>query len=223
MFLYTGEGQVGDMDFSRGNRAIREHVKDGKTLLLFEALGKGQPVRFLGEFECASFDHGSGPDRNGDNRKTIRFHLVSLGEITNLSVDGPSQTGDGSRGPSLRQLRDRAKSAAGTETNSNWKLARTIRRQRKNDIKAYILKRASGVCELTGDPAPFSNSSGQPFLEVHHIKKLSDGGLDDPVNCAAITPNAHREIHYGSHGPQLDEKLEHIIRNKEQELDELNG
>ena len=31
-FRYTGEGQEGDMSFVRGNRAIRDHVKDGKVL-----------------------------------------------------------------------------------------------------------------------------------------------------------------------------------------------
>jgi 5-methylcytosine-specific restriction protein A len=33
---YTGEGQVGDMEMVRGNRAIRDHVTDGKQLHLFE-------------------------------------------------------------------------------------------------------------------------------------------------------------------------------------------
>jgi len=45
VFLYTGEGQVGDMEFVRGNKAIRDHAAGGKDLLLFEALGKGKGVR----------------------------------------------------------------------------------------------------------------------------------------------------------------------------------
>ena len=32
VFVYTGEGQTGDMVFLRGNRAIREHVQDDKVL-----------------------------------------------------------------------------------------------------------------------------------------------------------------------------------------------
>lgn len=54
VFLYTGEGQVGDMEFVRGNRAIRDHIVDGKDLLLFEALGKGKGVRYRGQFACMS-------------------------------------------------------------------------------------------------------------------------------------------------------------------------
>jgi hypothetical protein len=42
VFLYTGEGQVGNMAFIRGNAAIRDHIAEGKDLLLFESLGKGE-------------------------------------------------------------------------------------------------------------------------------------------------------------------------------------
>lgn len=34
VFRYFGEGQVGDMVFERGNRAIRDHLVDGKDLLV---------------------------------------------------------------------------------------------------------------------------------------------------------------------------------------------
>ncbi len=45
VFLYTGEGQEGDMGFRGGNLAICDHAINGKDLLLFETLGKGKPVR----------------------------------------------------------------------------------------------------------------------------------------------------------------------------------
>jgi 5-methylcytosine-specific restriction enzyme A len=41
MFWYTGEGQVGDMQVVRGNRAIRDHKTNGRSLHLFEQLGAG--------------------------------------------------------------------------------------------------------------------------------------------------------------------------------------
>ena len=46
VFLYTGQGQVGDMEFVRGNKAIRDHIANGKQLFLFKAIGKGKPVEF---------------------------------------------------------------------------------------------------------------------------------------------------------------------------------
>jgi len=60
IFRYFGEGQVGDMVFERGNRAIRDHLVDGKDLLMFQTRGR-EGVRFLGQFECA-FQATSGTD-----------------------------------------------------------------------------------------------------------------------------------------------------------------
>ena len=37
----------------------------------------------------------------------------------------------------------------------------------------------------------------EPFLEVHHVKSLSDGGEDTLDNVIALCPNCHREKHYG--------------------------
>jgi 5-methylcytosine-specific restriction enzyme A len=37
-FRYVGEGQVGDMRFVAGNKAIRNHAETGKDLHLFEIL-----------------------------------------------------------------------------------------------------------------------------------------------------------------------------------------
>jgi 5-methylcytosine-specific restriction protein A len=211
-FLYSGQGQLGDMNFTLGNRAIRDHVVDGRQLLLFEALGKGL-VRFSGEFVCAGYDFGTGPDRDGTVRRTIRFILAPIerGEVP----DEPLQE----ERADLTTLRDRAITASLPAPTANWREARTILRARSQVVKAYVLQRAEGICELTGEPAPFLTKGRQPYLEVHHIKRLSDGGLDHPVNCAAISPTAHREIHHGAEGAKLDEKLAELIAQKEALLD----
>lgn len=57
VFRYFGEGQVGDMVFERGNRAIRDHLVDGKDLVVFQTRGR-EGVRFLGQFECAGYTSG---------------------------------------------------------------------------------------------------------------------------------------------------------------------
>ena len=51
-FYYTGEGQLGDMQFVRGNRAIRDHREDGTDLLLFQAAKTKGKYRFIGCFFC---------------------------------------------------------------------------------------------------------------------------------------------------------------------------
>lgn len=51
IFHYFGEGQVGDMQYVRGNRAIRDHLRNNKRLLIFQSMGHRKPYRFWGEFE----------------------------------------------------------------------------------------------------------------------------------------------------------------------------
>jgi 5-methylcytosine-specific restriction enzyme A len=77
IFLYTGEGQIGDMEFVRGNLAIRDHISDGRDLLLFEKLGERGSYRFLGYFTCDGFEYGTAPDRIGTSRRIIIFNLLA--------------------------------------------------------------------------------------------------------------------------------------------------
>jgi 5-methylcytosine-specific restriction enzyme A len=135
--------------------------------------------------------------------------------------DAPSDFANVGSRPKTEDLRQFAFAAVVPTETTNWRMAKQIRRQRSSEIREYVLRRAEGVCELTGEKAPFSKPDGQPYLEVHHIKKLSDGGLDHPVNCAAITPNVHREIHFGQNGKHLDEQLSQLIKHKEALLDNM--
>jgi 5-methylcytosine-specific restriction protein A len=76
-FLYTGEGQLGDMDLSRGNLAIHDHKANGKELHLFERKGKGK-YEYLGQFEYSGHSTNSGQDLAGQQRQTIIFRLKKL-------------------------------------------------------------------------------------------------------------------------------------------------
>lgn len=75
-FHLYGEGQTGDMQFVRGNLAIRDHVKNGKRLLLFQSLGKSQPYRYLGEYTLVDTEIMDAPSTAmGALRKAIVFLL----------------------------------------------------------------------------------------------------------------------------------------------------
>lgn len=71
-YLYTGEGQLGDMRFISGNRAIRDQKKNRKQLLLFKQIKKGH-VEFVGEMQYAGDQIRRGPDKNGREREVIVF------------------------------------------------------------------------------------------------------------------------------------------------------
>lgn len=68
---------------------------------------------------------------------------------------------------------------------------------RSPDVVATVLLRANGVCEKCRQAAPFIRRSNRsPYLEVHHVIRLADGGNDSVENAVAVCPNCHRKAHY---------------------------
>jgi 5-methylcytosine-specific restriction protein A len=216
VFLYTGEGQRGDMEFVRGNRAVRDHAGDGKDLLLFRSLGKGKGCRYLGCFACANWEIHEGPDLDRNLRKVIVFHLVP----TDVPVEaGPAdvEVERVAAGLSLSDLRKRAYEAASAVLGAAGKAAKRTYHERSAAVRGYVLARADGVCEACKKPAPFRRPDGTPYLEPHHIRRLSDGGADDPQWVGAICPNCHRKIHHGAEGKALNSRLRSHVERLEAE------
>ena len=69
--------------------------------------------------------------------------------------------------------------------------------RRRADVRAWVLQNANDLCEGCAEPAPFVASDGFPFLEVHHMRPLAQGGPDTTCNAAALCPNCHRRLHLG--------------------------
>lgn len=70
-----------------------------------------------------------------------------------------------------------------------------IQKVRDPYIAEYARRRADGICQLCGNPAPFNRSDGTPYLESHHIDWLANGGEDSIENTVALCPNCHRKMH----------------------------
>lgn len=69
---------------------------------------------------------------------------------------------------------------------------------RNPDVVAETLFRANGKCERCKKAAPFLRQlDNSPYLEVHHIERLADGGEDTIDNTIALCANCHREAHFG--------------------------
>lgn len=81
---------------------------------------------------------------------------------------------------------------------------------RDPSVKAWVLENAKGDCENCGSPAPFLNSYDEPFLEVHHVVLLAEGGADTICNTIAVCPNCHRRYHYSKN--KLSDLKELYIR-----------
>lgn len=204
VFVYTGEGQRGDMRFDKGNKAIRDHATNGKDLLLFEKLNSRKGYRFLGVFTCANWEHREGLDVDGNLRLAIVFHLLPVEAAAEPAMtEAPTRAGI-----PLDQLRKAAYAAAESPRGSAGSGAQRHHYERSTAVRDYVLARAAGICEACGKPAPFKRPDGSAYLEPHHTRRLADGGPDDPRWVGATCPNCHRLIHYGAGGEELNKELE---------------
>lgn len=73
-YHYTGEGSKGDMEFTRGNKAILDHQSDGRELHLFKKVKSGL-YEYLGQFHYDSHKILEGKDIENKPRKIIQFKL----------------------------------------------------------------------------------------------------------------------------------------------------
>ena len=77
-------------------------------------------------------------------------------------------------------------------------------------VKAWVLQQSNFRCESCNEK-PFQGENGYPFLELHHVKRLADGGSDTPENAVALCPNCHRACHYAKDREDKIERLYETI------------
>lgn len=213
-FQYTGEGQVGDMQFKGGNLAIRDHARNGEDLHLFQYVSSDS-VQYVGQMVYAGHKLAGGvPDRNGNSRTAIVFYLVpmqSLGEVqqqTPVDSSGNEVRRSWYWEAPLHEVR-----AAALEHQQKEMKPQQARRNvyhRIEAVRVYVLRRANGCCEGCGQPAPFKRPDGQPYLELHHTRRISDGGPDHPQWVIAVCPTCHRRAHYAEDAETFNESLKSL-------------
>jgi 5-methylcytosine-specific restriction protein A len=206
VFHYFGAGQEGDMEFVRGNLALRDHAENGEDVHLFEQEPDG--LRYYGQMVVAGWNwQGDVPDRNNNPRRAIVFDLVALDDELSAPVTPPEAIGaaDARWTMALDDLRARSARTLG-EPPSSTDAKRNVY-QRSSDLKVYVLRRADGTCEGCDQPAPFMTAAGHPYLEPHHTRRLSDGGPDDYHHVIALCPTRHRRVHHGEDGATYNKEL----------------
>lgn len=90
-FYYTGEGQKGDMTFSKGNKALLKHDENNKKLYLFENQSKGN-WKFIDELKLVDYNLFITPDTTGKQRKGIKFKFISISGNPASIKNRPVQT-----------------------------------------------------------------------------------------------------------------------------------
>ena len=209
-FRYYGEGQEGDMEFTGGNRAIRDHVEKGERLFLWERLeSKKTHLKLVTECSCVGRSIEQGKDKNGDTRNVIVFHLKPVSELP-VQLEGALEA-------SIRKAKEKPKvelqeSAFGGGP-SKQRQVTTTARDRNPNVIVFVLLRADGYCEGCGNPAPFQKPNGDPYLEVHHVEALADDGPDSADNAVAICPNCHRRAHHSADKLAFKKQLIRRIKN----------
>lgn len=203
VFEYFGEGQRGDMEMVRGNKHIRDHAENGRDLLLFRKTAEG--LRFEGPYVCEGHHTEPAPDTEGAMRNAIVFELRPLSAIVE-AIEGDELP---SASEPLEELRIRAMEAARSAPSRGERTTTLF--ERSKAVRDYVFARAEGNCEHCGQPAPFITPKGRPYLEAHHIRRMTDGGPDDPRYVIAICPNCHRRAHYGLDARARNEKMQRYV------------
>lgn len=83
--------------------------------------------------------------------------------------------------------------ASSEEVKKTQKVIETFERNRK---AVRNLKKLYKTCQVTGEEFIFDKVNGEPYLEVHHLVPLGEGGSDEPANLVVISAHIHRMLHY---------------------------
>jgi predicted restriction endonuclease len=86
IFQYTGEGQAGDMQYTKGNLALRDHLQNSKRVFLFEYISKGI-VKYISEMIYHDSGYFETHDSQNKIRIGIKFFLKRIGTILTSSVE----------------------------------------------------------------------------------------------------------------------------------------
>lgn len=199
VFHYTGMGLSGDqrLDFMQ-NKTLAESHTNGVNVHLFEVFDSGR-YTYHGEVFLAGEPYlEEQPDVKGNLRNVYVFplKLKSASKIPLISQEVLKKKGEEQQ-KIARKLTDAEleKRAKYSRKDVGSREVSTKTYERNPYVIEYTKRRARGICQLCGNPAPFMDKNGLPFLETHHIEWLSNGGEDTIENTVALCPNCHRKMH----------------------------
>jgi len=191
VLLYTGMGQEGNQDIEFGqNKTLNESRSNGVRVYLFEAFKSGEHV-FKGQVELVQ-----DPYTEVQSGRTVwMFPLRVVGNNfmipEDLLKEKEAEKEKEAQKLSDQDLFNRAKNAE--RLGQRFTTSKTF--DRDPYVSEYVKRRTNGHCDLCGNPAPFTDKKGRPYLESHHIIWLSRGGEDTIYNTVALDPSCHRKMH----------------------------
>lgn len=159
-FSYTGEGQSGDMEFIRGNLALRDHLKNGKRVFLFQQSRKGY-VYFISEMTFFDSDYYETHDTAGIVRRGIKFFLKRKGAVVPYELNTLTLAAE----PLLEYLQPTVTERSGL----------VISRVGQGAYRKSIINRWENKCAVTS----FTDSR---ILIASHIHAWKDSNNDERLD-----------------------------------------
>ena len=199
IFHYTGMGLNGDQSLSFAqNKTLNESQTNGVDVFLFEVFG---PFRYFyqGRVMLAAKPY---VEKQPDIKQNIRNVWIFPLKLMNHTASSIIPEDVFHRKLAIREMQ-----AKKSSDEALWKKVQSAPRicgvrhivskqyDRNQDVVEFVKRRANGFCQLCKNAAPFNKKDGEPFLEIHHIKWLSQGGNDAIDNTVALCPNCHRKMH----------------------------
>jgi len=175
VFAYSGEGQSGDMKFTKGNKALREHLNQGKRVFLFKYVSSGV-VAFESEMEAFDYDFFETPDTSRMMRLGIRFFLKRKG--IQLPKYAEKYTG-------LQKFHDLIDLKKSDEPNVTERRGLVTSRVGQGAYRKRIIHRWEYECAVTGftNPEVLIASHIKPWSQSDSYERLdvNNGILLSPV------------------------------------------
>lgn len=197
---YTGMGKYGDQVL-KGNQNQTLYYSDsnGISVFLFEVMVKAV-YTFRGQVKLVSEPYQTKQqDEDGRIRNVWIFPVAPIDNMSDLANPDPAKL------PKLSTKELAVRSQMISKEVKEPKISQTVVYHRDEYLKEMVKRIADGTCQLCGNPAPFEDKYGEPYLEEHHVKRLADGGTDTIDNVVAICPNCHRKVHI------LESEIDEII------------
>lgn len=195
------------VEMQRGERAGRLFTKQQYYKELARALGRSektieyrmQNISYVLSLMGRGWLTGLRPEKNIDAGVAVKIEKL-VGEIA-----GQKTIPVAAFEIAVREKVSR-KNLAVSRGNPHPKAKRVSVTQFRRDaaVKAWVLRQAGGICEGCEKSAPFIGTDGMPYLELHYVRQLAEGGPDMVSNAVALCPNCHREIHYGASAQALE-------------------
>lgn len=216
-FIYSGEGSVGPMRDTAGNRRLKVCHEDGTPVPVFYKVQRtGSHWMHLGGFTVMESIAGISRDAKDDLRYDIRFRFLRIARkivTPPLPAFSPSMPPAAPAESELwAMVEARAKATAGERKRAT----RTNRDKRVSDplLTFYVIQRAinhGGFCESCGLAPEWTDDFGRPHFQAHHINPDID--LVDWIG--AVCGTCHDRLHHGSDRRERAESLRTTVRERQ--------